>query len=219
MNDFTIVIPWRDSGCPFRKKHFDFLLKYYSSISKTIISDSNKEIFNRSEARNNGVKKCNSDIIMVVDADNYISKNQIEKSIDILKNKNSIIRPFNSIHYLNEEATERFYRSPKKFTVKENDHTYMIPEMISPYNSGGAYILKKQMWEKVGGMDEGFIGWGVEDSAFNIHSRHFFGDHIFIEGPNYNLYHPAERVVSIQSLDRYHQLYIKEKIFEEKRKS
>lgn len=213
MNNIDIVIPWRNSGCKYRLKHFNFLRNYYSKIGNVIISDSQKKIFNRSEARNAGVNKCSAKNIMIVDADNYISKKQINLSIDMLNKNNCIIRPFSYICYLNESATKRFYKEKDKFIFNDYDYDYMHPSIISLENSGGSYITTKDIWNKSGGMDEEFEGWGLEDLAFNMMCKAKSIKQKFIEGPNYHLYHPAERKLSENNSDRYIMWYQSGRIY------
>lgn len=216
MSNFEIIIPWRDIGCDFRRRHFNFLYKYYSKFANVIVSDSSFKNFNRAEARNNGVRESKSKNIAIIDADNFIKIDQILNAVCLSQESEKVIRPFNSIHYLSEQATERFYQSPEQFIPKFDDYVYMYPSMIGYKNSGGAFVLKKTTWELIGGMDEKFEEWGLEDSAFNFMSEAIVGPSIFIDGPNYNLYHPAERILLQKNIDRYTIWYKSGRILKER---
>lgn len=203
----NLYIPWRDTGCSYRKKHFEYLKKYYSSQFNVIEIDSTYPDFNRSNARNRAVEHCQEELLVIVDADNYIKIDQINFGISLSKINNCFVRPFNSIHYLNKNATERFYINPDKFIPSQEDYEYMPPQNIRLKNSGGAYIVIKSMWESIGGMDEQFLDWGAEDLAFNEKYIYYYGDKLNVSGPNYNLHHPADRVISDKNWERYLSLY------------
>jgi predicted glycosyltransferase involved in capsule biosynthesis len=214
-NDFTITIPWRDSGCYHRKRHLSFLIEYYSKLTGVILVDSTHEIFNRANSRNECVNQSPTEILMVVDADNFIYHHQIIDGLQEFKKNKIITRPFNSIHYLNSDATERFYQDLDNFSPISSDHEYMPPSNIKIINSGGAYITDKKSWFSIGGMDEKFIDWGLEDLAFNEKYRYYYEDQHIINGPNYNLYHPNNRVSSERNWDRYRMWYQSERIYKE----
>lgn len=189
-------MPWRDSGCDYRKQHFIFLKKYYSQIGNIIPVDSTKKYFNRANARNECVKIAKDETFLIIDADNFIEISQILQGFDLAKNTNKIVRPFNSIHYLNDDATKRFYKNKKNFILKREDYEYMYPEQICIENSGGAYIVIKKQWENLNGMNESFTGWGGEDLEFNLRYIKKYGKQETVPGKNYNLYHPNDRIMS-----------------------
>lgn len=197
-----VIIPWRDAGCIYRRRHFEYLYDYYSQRYDVIIGD-NEGDFNRSAARNNGVKESTSEIVIVIDADNYIPLDQIDFAIYKAKIKKCLIKPFRSFGYLTEESTEYFYQngvfedSPQFIGFQPNGFT------------GGAYVIQKNLWLSVGGMDENFIGWGAEDDAFHILCKKRLGNTAFLQGYNYHLYHPAYRVTSEENYDYLQIKYVR----------
>lgn len=208
-----IHIPWRDNGCEYRKNSFNFLYNHYSTIGNVITIDSEFKEFNRSNARNLCIKNSKNEIAIIIDADNYISREQILIGLQVSEQTDRIVRPFNSIHYLNREATQRFISDTLNFKPTYKDYEYIPPDGITMENSGGAYIVKKSTWERLGGMDEKFEGWGIEDMAFNQVHNHYYGEQVYIDGPNYNLHHPADRIASEKNWNRYIIWYKSGKIY------
>lgn len=201
-----IVIPWRDSGCGYRLRSFNFLCDYYSKRYKIVIgdkSDSNGN-FNRSGARNDGVSKITSDIAVVIDSDNYISYDQIDAAIEMAIQKNVLIKPNRKFGYVDEQSTAKFYDSTTSF---KSINFQGRPASFFP---GGAYVIKKSLWDFVGGMDEEFIGYGAEDNAFHISCENKLGKTIWIEGFNYHLYHPSYRATPKENLNRLKEVYKKD---------
>lgn len=192
MNRQQIILPWRDTGEPWRKKHFDFLYNYYSCFFDVIIGDHEGE-FSRSAARNAGVEGSTSDISVIIDADNYIPIEQINQAIRHAGRKDCLVKPFNTFGYLTEQSTLLFY---DLFVDPINDFS---PTYIDPPQkdfTGGAYVMKKSLWQSLGGMDEEFIGWGAEDDAFHLLCKNSGIRTMYVDGYDYHLYHPAFRVTS-----------------------
>jgi len=187
-----VIIPWRDAEDPWRSKHFNFLLDHYSKDFNIIIGDSEGE-FNRSAARNNGVSNSSSEVSVVIDADNFIPIDQIKEAVRVASYKKALIKPFSLFGYLTEESTYLFYEHFNNSFV-DFSPTYM--EKPQKDFTGGGYVMKKSLWQDLGGMDEGFIGWGAEDDAFHILCKSKNIKTIYVNGIDYHLYHPALRVTS-----------------------
>ena len=177
--------------CIYREKHFNFLVEYYSQEFDVILGDHEGD-FNRSAARNAGVQKSNSEISVIIDADNYIPLKQIWNAIQVAKRSNSLVKPFTWFGYLTEESTDLFYEVYD--SVIDFEPTYIQPPQKD--FTGGAYVMKKNLWQKIGGMDEGFIGWGAEDDAFHLLCKGKGIPVRYVDGHDYHLYHPAHRVTS-----------------------
>lgn len=200
-----IIIPWRDTGEPWRNKHFHFLLDHYSKDFNIIIGDNEGE-FNRSAARNNGVLNSTSEISVIIDADNFIPIHQIKNAIVLASTRKILVKPFSSFGYLTEESTNLFYE------CFDDAYTDFSPTYIDePQNdfTGGAYVIGKSLWQDLGGMDEGFIGWGAEDDAFHLLCK---GNNIkikYVDGFDYHLYHPAFRTTSEFNYNKLMKEYVR----------
>lgn len=197
-----IIIPWRSFDCSYRKKHFKHLYDFYSQHFDIIVADNIGE-FNRSAARNSGVERSESEISVVIDADNYIDIMQIWDAIAVAKRKDKLVKPFKYFGYLTEESTELFYHGVRNI----EDLSFMNPPATG--FGGGAYVMKKSLWIDVGGMDEGFVGWGAEDDAFHIRCEEKLGKESFLYGIDYHLYHPAERIISHKNQLKFKKEYLK----------
>lgn len=197
--NFDIIMPWRHNGCQFQLRNFNYSYKYYSQLSTPIIGESDSLIFNRSEARNNGVLNSKSENLIIIDSDNIVSIESIIKGINYIDEK-KMIKPFTSIHYLNEKATINFFNGLKPSSLNDYDREYLLPHQINLRNSGGIYIIKKYVWESLGGMNENFEGWGLEDSEFNLRFEKKYGKITFLKGNNYHLYHPQYRIPSTNNI-------------------
>ena len=201
-----IIIPWRDTGEPWRRQHFDFLLDHYSKDFNIVIGDSDGE-FNRSAARNNGVSNSTSEVSVIIDADNFIPIHQIKNAIVLASNKKILVKPFSSFGYLTEESTNLFYECFDDLYTE-----FSAKHMEPPQEdfTGGAYVMRKSLWQDLGGMDEGFIGWGAEDDAFHLLCKEKNIKIKYIDGIDYHLYHPAYRITSEFNHNKLMKEYVKD---------
>jgi predicted glycosyltransferase involved in capsule biosynthesis len=115
-----------------------------------------------------------------------------------------LIKPNRKFGYVDEISSEKFYDCIPPL------NSINFQGRPASYFFGGAYIIKKSLWDFVGGMDEGFIGYGAEDNAFHISCENKLGKTIWIEGFNYHLYHPSYRATPKENLDRLKKIYKKE---------
>jgi glycosyltransferase involved in cell wall biosynthesis len=198
-----IVIPWRDAGEPWRKKHFDFLYEYYSREFEIVIGDNDGE-FNRAAARNAGVKKSVSEISVIIDADNFIPLRQIWSAIWVATYDDILVKPFSTFGYLTEQSTNSFYEF---FEMIDIDPEYIDPPQVDDF-TGGAYVMRRDTWLGIGGMDEGFVGWGAEDDAFHLMCNKIGINTSYVHGYDYHLYHPAYRVTSEYNYEKLMREYV-----------
>lgn len=203
MSEQEIVIPWRDSGDAMRLMHFEFLSQHYTKHGFSIIIGDNEGPFNRSAARNAGVEKATGDVVIVMDADNYIPLSQLDLAVELAIANDRLVKPFYKFGYLTAEATEALYLSYP--AVPQWSMTAFIDTPKMHFN-GGAYVMKRELWWKVGGFDPDFTGWGCEDDAFTLECERVLGTTNYVGGYAYHLDHPAVR---ISSPDNYNVLMTK----------
>lgn len=200
-----IVLPWRDTDEQWRRKHFNFLYDYYSREFDVLTADSTHDDFNRSEARNRGVEMTESEVAVIIDADNYIPLNQIWQAITKAHSHDTLVKPFRWFGYITEDSTNNFY---DLFESGLEYHPAYIGPAVRGF-TGGAYVMKKSLWQEIGGMDEGFVGWGAEDDAFHLKIEGTLGSVKTIDGQDYHLYHPAFRSTSEFNYNKLQEEYVK----------
>lgn len=114
----------------------------------------NSEAYNRGWAFNVAVKQTEKNIFVFADADIFLSKEE---------------------YLLCFEATQKFEAitptKTKATNISISSHRNLAFEKIGQRElftfAGGIVILTKNAFEKIGGWDERFEGWGGEDGAFS----------------------------------------------------
>lgn len=199
-----VIMPWRDSGCPARKRAFDFVYSLYSREYPVRLCDAGGDEFNRAATRNAGVAESSADVVIVADADLFVPLSQIRTAVEVAASTRLQVRPFTQFGHLRENGTVQF--------IEREDHSMITHERFNtlatlwPGVHGGVFVIQRSLWLEAGGMDERFTGWGGEDNAFNAVCEEMFGPVHLVQGYAYHLFHPTRRRMSADNaalLDSY----------------
>ena len=194
----AVVIPWRPT--PSRIPLIDHVTSWYKENipSATLIySDSKRERFSLSAARNLGAKKASSyDVIIHNDADVIPTLQSVLDGIVQTLETNLFSNPYTEFRELTQADTERFLNG--EIAIDDAGHN-KIPGACS-----GVVITTPSSWKSVGGLDESFIGWGYEDAALSVAHRTLLGqDFLAIPGIAYSMYHEsAEKNIDLLQRNR-----------------
>lgn len=112
--------------------------------------------WNRSHCLNSGIKIANSEFIMTTDADMIFESHFVETAIKYLDKNTAIF-------------SECYYAPKGIVDLDELNNNLHKCDASGKVQFGGCQILSKEKLEEVGGFDEYFRIWGVED--IDIHSR------------------------------------------------
>ncbi|MBI6874622.1 galactosyltransferase-related protein [Clostridium aciditolerans] len=195
--DISILIPFKSDG-GHRHRNWEWLRRRYEILmpnAELCIGSSDIDPYCKSASVNNAAKQATRDIFIIADADIVFDVDQIKASIELLK-KHTWVIPYVSVNLLNEEQTNILLQKEADVTLRDTKFT--------DYSSfsgsmGGMNILPRSCFEKVGGFDERFKGWGCEDDAFSLAVYYMCGPFTRLNGNSmWHLYHPRA------SLSNYH---------------
>jgi hypothetical protein len=113
-----------------------------------------------------------------------------------------MVKPFTHFGYLDAATTDAWYAGQvDPFATKPHRLGWEGDGPQARFN-GGAYVMRRQDWLDLGGMDEAFTGWGAEDDAFTIVAERALGKALTVGGIAYHLWHPAARITSPENYAR-----------------
>ena len=161
----SIIIPYKSSGCDRRFANYLCVKNYYEHIfpkAEIVIGQDNsgENVFCRSHAINDGVSKSNGDIIIISDADLILDKQYFLEAINL---SYDFVIPFGQVMDLSKNICESILTSYILPSVMPKGQ---IRDMRGERFAGGIQVITRELFDKVGGYDERFIGWGWEDSHF-----------------------------------------------------
>lgn len=111
--------------------------------------------FNLAAARNLGVRKALEaacDVVIVADADTIVSEHSLAAAVQGALGDRRCHLPYLYYHRV-------------VLTSPEQDIT-TAERVRTTFGSGHVYVVRPQAWIDIGGQDERFEVWGVEDLAF-----------------------------------------------------
>ena len=156
---------------------------------EVVTSDSGHEPFNRAASINEGVAKCSGDVLVINDADTAAHMAWSVPIMGALKNGTwTIGHEPGAYCSLGAAATEMVLAMTPWVTLPAPSELPITePERCT--SDSGVVILPRQLFERAGGFDERYLGWGCEDVAFRIVMEHEVGPPART-GFTYHLHHP-----------------------------
>jgi len=131
---------------------------------KCIFIQSASELFHKTRVLNILVKAAETPYVCIYDADVLMRREQYMDAVDDLrKNKADVIYPFNGSFLDIDRLYVEQIRNSNMSLYMLSDKNFCILSNNSP---GGAFFIKKESWDSVGGGNENFRSWGWEDNEF-----------------------------------------------------
>jgi GT2 family glycosyltransferase len=145
---FELVVIEQSPSLEFDYKNTDKVLKF-----------KNDGYFLRCHGFNIGYRNTDADVLVFADNDILLNPESLNEAIEnVIKNKGSA-SPYNVVYDLKEDDFKTVINFPLEFKCLNRVSR-------CGFYAGGVVILHREAFEKLGGWDERFIGWGGEDDQF-----------------------------------------------------
>lgn len=187
----TVVLVPRRAGIPERDAIWAWCRRIWEQQGWPIFEghDDGPGLFNASRARNLAAQAATEagswDVAIFADADTVPwDWKHVREAARLAYQTDKFIRPAKGYFVLNEAATRAFMlagRRPMAGSRRLGDHVY-----------GGIHVVSHRLWDRSGGYDERFVGWGGEDAAFQM-ACETFGGYQRLNGEVFHLYHPMQQ--------------------------
>ncbi len=174
----SIVIPYYNSGLYINEALQSIKLCPNPSIYEVIIvNDGTKDPYSLAQlellekqgytihhqtnkgpagARNTGIRHALAEYILLLDSDNKIRPEYITMGIRILDENPDVGVVYGNPHFFGEVGEERFGKA----------EPFDITRMIVDNYIDNCSVIRKKVWEEVGGFDEARVLFGLEDWEF-----------------------------------------------------
>lgn len=160
----------------------------YPNVKYIFVKDDNP-VFHRTKYLNMLLREAKTSIVGIWDTDVIIEDKQIDRAIaDIREGKAVMSFPYDGRFNACSLEDSMIYRQNRSIDyLKGSEYLY-----YSLYAVGGAFFVKREIYQETGGENEHFYGWGIEDDE-RIKRMEIMGLPISrINGPLYHLYHPRK---------------------------
>jgi glycosyltransferase involved in cell wall biosynthesis len=187
--NLSIIIPWQDkAGDPGFRRAAEFVIDHYRSlnIGEVVVGTYpvDDEPLNRSRLRNEGAKLATGDVLAFVDAEILVPTDQLLEAARLALEAPGVVFPHSyAWTYITPEQNEQIYEGApfEQFIEKKISywHGGKIPRhwMVSPVS-----VISRDGFEKIGGWDEEFVGWGEEDRLYNWKANFELGPLRLVDG-------------------------------------
>jgi hypothetical protein len=143
-------------------------------------------LFDRAAAVNTAARLAGDwDVAVIIDADVLIDPPSVKEAVKQAAKSGRMVVPFTTRRDLSAQGTRR---------VMEGYDGSWLPFVRRTYTDqhSSVVVVPRRLWDAVGGMDEGFSGWGLEDTAFAMAAELVGGRSLeHLPGDVWHLYHKA----------------------------
>jgi hypothetical protein len=178
----VILVPWR-GGDELREQSWEIVRPRLDGLGYPVITGDAPGPWARGRAINAAAREAGRwDIGIIADADTICDELALSRGIRHVMRTKGAARPHDRLHRLTPSGSIAFARG----AALEERH-------IEGDQLGGGYlVIHRQAWDRIGGYDESFVGWGHEDTALNI-ALLVKADWDRLPGEAWHLWHPESR--------------------------
>jgi N-terminal domain of galactosyltransferase len=157
----VILVPWR-GGDPIRERNWEITRRHLVEDFRIPIYTGDRDgPWSRAAAVNAAARDAGDwDVAMIADADTIQEITPAKQAWLHVRHHGGAVVPWSRRWLLNENATLRIGEG--------GNEPFLYPRKWAKPDggAGSTLVIARQAWDVVHGMDERFVGWGLEDRAF-----------------------------------------------------
>lgn len=188
----SVIIPWNDSSDRWRARSFDWVVERYRALLPDAeMNIGHSEPFNRGAARNSAVEQSTGDVLLIADADMVLQPAALQLGLQAIARGCAwvVLYQLGRYYNLTELESARIMAFAPDLEIREPQDAQRWDHKIDSW--AGLLLVPREAFDKVGGYDEHFVGWGYEDNAFRAALDRKVGAHERVDGFALHLWHPA----------------------------
>jgi len=165
----VILVP-RRAGVRDRDRLWEFARAWWANDHpnwRIVEGHHNDGPFNRGAAINTAARDAgNWDVAVIIDSDVIIGAAEVRDGVALARRTNRMVLGYDVRIHLQARGTKQvlggFRGDWTKLGHREREHALAL----TPCSS--CVIVSRALWDRTGGYDERFVGWGWEDVAFRV---------------------------------------------------
>jgi hypothetical protein len=186
----SVLIPFKSDQGGDRDSNLRYVLNRYHTLLpevEVVLGCDQNELFNKAKAVNRAAQKATGDIYIIADADVFFGTRLIDKIVAIA-NRYPWIIPFKRCYRLTQFGSREVTKNGKIELPKQ---LHFVEVQYIMNNIGALMnVVSRLAFEKIGGMDERFFGYGEEDESFARALDTLVGKHYRMPETIFHLWHP-----------------------------
>lgn len=184
----VVLVPWR-AGNPIREANWAATRPELEALGHPLYLGDRPGPWSRAGAINAAAADAWPwDVAIIADADTIPDPVAIAEAVRVALRTGGGVRPHDHLWNLNKLGTRELLRLGRE---DFSGAFRPAPHALGCWPGGGLLVVERSAWERVGGHDERFVGWGHEDSALNIRLL-VYADWNRIPGVAFHLWHPRD---------------------------
>lgn len=191
LNDVSVLVPYRPDGAE-RERNWSYLRERWQANHPDwqLVLGTCEGAWSKGLAVADAARKAEGEVFIVADADVMVGREALVEAVERLQDAPWVI-PHRIVYRLTERATQALIdgriRLGKKLPPRLG-RAHLAPP------GGGISAVRRDDFERVGGIDERFEGWGGEDISFARALDTLVGPHQRLDDCLWHLWHtPAKR--------------------------
>lgn len=193
----SVLIPFRDADGTRTRAHHWMLARwqhFFPDAEFIVEPDDGLDPFNKSMAVNKAAAKATGDVFAILDADTWIDPKFVTMSMDLIASGIHWVVPARRSFRLKQDVSEQLMALPPDTSLPAlTGPEWRVKSEQAGYVVGFLWFVPRAGWERLGGMDERFRGWGGEDSSFTKAANVLLGVHRRLPGTVISLWHARPR--------------------------
>lgn len=156
------LIPFRSGGDEDRERAYDFVRRSWAKLGVEVFAgDSGHDRFNRAASRNDAARRAGDwDVGVFCDADTILEDwRHATAAIERARSRGILVHPHRKYGRLTRQATQLVLRGTRPARA-------MCFWRRTTQSPGAMQAVPRDLFNASRGWDEGFEGWGFEDTAF-----------------------------------------------------
>ena len=149
-------------------------------------SDGREGAFSKSQAVNAAARQAEGvEVLIVADADMIPNPDAVREAVALAESYPWVVPQWDLV-YLSAQASERVTKETPGWPLADRHREGYA---LCPDPAAGVFVLRRSIFNEVGGMDERFVGYGGDDFAFTLAVNTLAGRYIRLAGSMYHLHH------------------------------
>ena len=116
--------------------------------------------YNRSHTFNVGAAAARAPVLLLHDNDMLVPMGYAARILDRIGQGYAVVNPKRFIFYLSQPHSQAVLEAGASLDASPSDY------IVQNLEAGGSLAIRADTYAELGGMDEGFSGWGGEDNEF-----------------------------------------------------
>lgn len=195
--NISLLVPFRANGTrDTRIKSWNWIERKWRSIlpeAELCVGTDTGQPFSKSVAVNDAYRKSTGDMLVIADADSWVERPALDTALASAAAREHLVVPWWTAYRLHKEDSRIIMDGDPAvpYPVTQEMKNNCAGEGPSPASAAMVLCIQRVSYERVGGFDPRFRGWGSEDVSFGYACWTLLGRNEYCLGESYALYHPA----------------------------